>query len=98
MHRERTDAELVAELHRHGGPLTGRQVMRLLGVGTPKATRLVRLAGWASPEPEMGTSDPTPHTARPLQIVTESKTHQPQTDDTDDKDDNMSSSPTGSTP
>lgn len=46
-HRERTDAELVAELHRHGGPLSGRQVMRLLGVGTPKAARLVRLAGWA---------------------------------------------------
>ena len=98
VHRERTDAELLDELHRHGGPLTGRQVMRLLGVGTPKATRLVRLAGWASPEPETGTSDPTPHTARPLQIVTESKTHHPQTDDTDDKDDNMSSSPSGSAP
>ena len=50
-HRERTDAELVAELHRHGGPLSGRQVMRLLGVGTPKATRLMRLAGWAPRNP-----------------------------------------------
>lgn len=53
MHQERTDAELVAELHRHGGgPLSGRQVMRILGVGTPKAARLVRLAGWAPPEPQ----------------------------------------------
>jgi hypothetical protein len=58
-HRERTDAELVAELRRHGGPLSGRQVMRLLGVGTPKATRLIRLAGWATPEPEPVTSGET---------------------------------------
>jgi hypothetical protein len=50
---ERTDAELVAELHQHaehnGGPVSQREVMRLLGVGTPKAKRLAVLAGWAEP-------------------------------------------------
>jgi hypothetical protein len=97
-HRERTDAELVAELHRYGGPLSGRQVMRLLGVGTPRATRLVRLAGWAAPEPEPVTAGETSRTTRPLQIVTESKIHHPQADDGDDKDDHMSSSTSGSTP
>lgn len=52
---ERTDDELVAELHQHaeynGGPVSQRQVMRLLGVGTPKAKRLAVLAGWAEPTP-----------------------------------------------
>jgi len=47
---ERTDHELVAELLAHaaasGGPLSQREVMRLLGCGTPKAKRLVELAGW----------------------------------------------------
>src|SRR6266540_1548418 len=47
---ERTDDELVAEIRAHtaaiGGPLSQREVMRLLGCGTPKAKRLVELAGW----------------------------------------------------
>jgi hypothetical protein len=98
VHRERTDAELLAELHRYGGPLSGRQVMRLLGVGTPRATRLVRLAGWATPEPEPVASGETSRATRPLQIVTESKVRHPQADDKDDKDDNMSSSTSGSAP
>jgi len=35
--------------------------MRLLGVGTPKAPRLVRLAGWATPdEPPPDPADPVP--------------------------------------
>jgi hypothetical protein len=93
-HQERTDAELVAELHRHGGPLSGRQVMRLLSVGTPRATRLVRLAGWAPAEPEPGTSAQT-HAARPLQIVTESTTRHSQSED---KDHNATSSTSGSAP
>ena len=70
-HRERTDAELVAELHRHGGPLSGRQVMRILGVGTPKAARLVRLAGWAPPEPPTVAHARDPQHPGPLHVVTE---------------------------
>jgi len=50
---ERTDDELVAEIRAHasasGGPLSQREVMRLLGCGTPKAKRLVELAGWLDP-------------------------------------------------
>jgi Protein of unknown function (DUF2637) len=50
---DRTDDELVAELHQHaernGGPVSQREVMRLLGVGTPKAKRLAVRAGWAEP-------------------------------------------------
>jgi Protein of unknown function (DUF2637) len=52
---ELTDAELVAELHRHadahngGAALSQREVMRVLGVGTPKAKRLAALAGWTTP-------------------------------------------------
>ena len=50
---ERTDDELVAELHQHaehnGGSMSQREVMRLLGVGTPKAKRLAVRAGWAEP-------------------------------------------------
>jgi hypothetical protein len=84
VHRDRTDAELVAELHRHGGPLTGRQVMRLLGVGTPKAARLVRLAGWAPPEPETPMPDVASPAARPLQVVAQPKLRPSQTDDQDD--------------
>lgn len=72
VHRERTDADLVAELHRHGGPLSGRQVMRLLGVGTPKAARLIRLAGWASPEPAPAPEDRPAQTSGPLHLVTDS--------------------------
>jgi hypothetical protein len=49
---ERTDDELVTVLHRHaethndGQPLSQREVMRVLGVGTPKAKRLAVCAGW----------------------------------------------------
>ena len=89
-HRERTDAELVAELHRHGGPLSGRQVMRLLGVGTPRATRLIRLAGWALTESETRT-----HIARSLQIVTDPPPRHLQSEAHDD---NPTSSTSGSTP
>jgi hypothetical protein len=46
---DRTDAELVAELLAHGGPMSQRDVRRLLGVGTPKAKRLAELAGWTTP-------------------------------------------------
>lgn len=59
---ERTDPDLVAELHQHaaltgdGGPLSQREVMRVLGVGTPKAKRLVIAAGWADSNPR-----PQPH-------------------------------------
>ena len=72
-HRERTDAELVAELHRHGGPLSGRQVMRLLGVGTPKAARLVRLAGWALTDP----ADRPAQTPGDLHLVADPTTSDP---------------------
>lgn len=49
----RTDAELVAVLRQHsverngGQALSQRQVRELLGVGFPKARRLVEAAGWA---------------------------------------------------
>ena len=43
----RSDAELVAELHRVGGPMAVRKAQRLLGVGWPRAKRLVDMAGWA---------------------------------------------------
>jgi hypothetical protein len=45
----------VAVLHRHaaehndGQPMSQREVMRVLGVGTPKAKRLAARAGWAEP-------------------------------------------------
>ena len=51
----RTDDELVAVLHHHadkhnkGRPLSQREVMRVLGVGTPKAKRLAERAGWLEP-------------------------------------------------
>lgn len=80
-HRDRTDADLVAALHRHGGPLSGRQVMRLLGVGTPKAARLIRLAGWtpadlAGPaDPANATGSPSAERPTPLHLVPETSTH-----------------------
>jgi hypothetical protein len=43
---ERSDADLVADLRRLGGPMSGRQVMRTLGVGTGRAKRLIEMAGW----------------------------------------------------
>src|SRR6266545_787878 len=50
VHPDRTGDELVAQIRAHaaasGGPLSQREVMRLLGCGTPKAKRLVELAGW----------------------------------------------------
>ena len=51
----RSDDELVAVLHNHatvhndGLPLSQREVMRVLGVGTPKAKRLAARAGWLEP-------------------------------------------------
>jgi hypothetical protein len=51
----RTDDDLVAALYRHvaehddGQPMSQREVMRVLGVGTPKAKRLAVRAGWAEP-------------------------------------------------
>jgi hypothetical protein len=45
----RSDAELVDELHRAGGPLAVRKVQRLLGVGWPRAKRLADMAGWTDP-------------------------------------------------
>jgi len=67
----RTDDELVAELHRHsqehcdGRPLSGREVRRVLGVGTSKARRLAGLAGWAQPT---NTEQPAPESPQ-LSIV-----------------------------
>jgi hypothetical protein len=54
---ERSDDELVTVLHRYaeahndGRALSQREVMRVLGVGTPKAKRLAVRAGWAEPTP-----------------------------------------------
>jgi hypothetical protein len=70
-HRERTDAELVAKLHRHGGPLSGRQVMRLLSVGTPKAARLIRLAGWTPPKLGSAAEDPDSQHPGRLHVVSD---------------------------
>jgi hypothetical protein len=56
----RTDDDLVAALHRHaaehndGQPMSQREVMRVLGVGTPKAKRLAVRAGWAEPSSAQG--------------------------------------------
>lgn len=71
----RTDAELVAELHVHsaerngGRPLSGREIRRVLGVGTPRATRLRALAGWkpaATPRQVVGAHPGTPTTTNQL--------------------------------
>jgi hypothetical protein len=43
--------------------MSQREVMRVLGVGTPKAKRLVQLAGWAEPDPA-----PTPTSARAAEL------------------------------
>jgi hypothetical protein len=83
----RTDDELVAALHRHaatrngGQPLSQREVMRVLGVGTPKAKRLAGLAGWV--EPAVGTADPDgePLAQSPGQLAL---VHEPDDPDTDD--------------
>jgi hypothetical protein len=83
VHRERTDAALVAELHRHGGPLSGRQVMRLLGVGTPKAARLIRLAGWAPPEPAPAAATRPSQGHGPLHLVADAATPNLDSDKTD---------------
>lgn len=98
---ERTDDELVAELHQHaehnGGPVSQREVMRLLGVGTPKAKRLAVLAGWAEPTTApRGTGKPdndTPDTAADqvagqLALVSAPGRHdEPDTTSNDDADD-----------
>lgn len=54
---DRTDAELVAELRRIGGPMSGRQVRRVVGVGTSRAKRLVEMAGWATPTAHQSASN-----------------------------------------
>ena len=51
--------------------------MRLLGVGTPKAARLVRLAGWASPGPCRRSRRPAPQPPGPLHLVTDRATPGP---------------------
>jgi hypothetical protein len=66
---ERTDDELVtalhrhAEAHKHGQPLSQREVMRGLGVGSPKAKRLAIRAGWAEPAPTAAKPSSTRRTA-----------------------------------
>jgi hypothetical protein len=78
---ERTDDELVSVLHRHaaahndGQPLSQREVMRVLGVGTPKAKRLAVLAGWVHPASSTTgpsgpatTGRPTPSGETPEQV------------------------------
>jgi len=59
----RSDAELVAELHRLGGPVAVRKAQRLLGVGWPRAKRLVDKAGWANPAPTVNGQRPNGTTA-----------------------------------
>ena len=68
----RTDDELVALLHDHaavhndGRPLSQREVMRVLGVGTPKARRLTALAGWL--EPTKASTDAATDPRRPPEL------------------------------
>ena len=91
---ERTDAELVAALHQHaehnGGPVSQREVMRLLGVGTPKAKRLAVLAGWAEPTTARrgdgdAVNDQPEQVAGQLALVAAQGHHDPTaTDDTDE--------------
>jgi Protein of unknown function (DUF2637) len=74
---ERTDDELVLALHRYaqthngGRALSQREVMRVLGVGTPKAKRLAARAGWAEPTPAANTNTQAvpPANAPPAQIA-----------------------------
>lgn len=66
-----SDEDLVDELrrqsaeHNGGRPLSGREVRRVLGVGTPKARRLRELAGWTTDaagsgaKAETGESEPS---------------------------------------
>jgi len=75
----RTDDDLVAALLRHaaehndGQPMSQREVMRVLGVGTPKAKRLAVQAGWTAPTTAPGrtTSEPQEHVAGQLALVHE---------------------------
>ena len=68
----RTDDELVvvlrdhAAVHNAGRPLSQREVMRVLGVGTPKAKRLTALAGWL--EPTTAAANPAAHPQRPAEL------------------------------
>jgi hypothetical protein len=59
----RSDAELVAELRRIGGPMAVRKVQRHLGVGWPRAKRLVDMAGWPNPAPMANGQQANGHTA-----------------------------------
>ena len=70
----RTDDELVAVLHDHaeehnnGRPLSQREVMRVLGVGTPKAKRLTERAGWLEPSTTVPTDTNADHAPRPPEV------------------------------
>lgn len=101
--RSDSDAALVAELLRHaedhngGVPMSQREVMRLLGVGTPKAKRLAVLAGWVAPNPstapvEGGREQPSPE-ERQLHVV---HNHQPDSSHTDEQTDQQPNSDTAS--
>jgi hypothetical protein len=95
---ERSDDELVTALHRHaqahnhGQPLSQREVMRVLGVGTPKAKRLAVRAGWAEPaasaaEPSNGRRPPTPGEPpeqMPSQLALVAQAHEGDDPDSDD--------------
>ncbi len=59
----RSEAELAAELHRRGGLMSGRKVMRALGVGWPRAKWLVVPAGWATSTARRGRVTATGPTA-----------------------------------
>ena len=73
----RTDDQLVAVLHDHadehnkGRPLSQREVMRVLGVGTPKAKRLAMRAGWLDSSTTVATdaqSDAQSDAQRPPEV------------------------------
>ena len=64
--------------------------MRLLGVGTPKATRLVRLAGWAPPEPRAAARRPGPRSTPAPPDRHRLEDPSPAVRRQDDKDDNVS--------
>ena len=75
----RSDAELVAELHRMGDPLAVRKVQRLLGVGWPRAKRLTDMAGWTD-RPTATTNSQQANGNRPGDAA---KTKQAETEPTD---------------
>ena len=92
----RTDDELVAVLHDHaavhnaGRPLSQREVMRVLGVGTPKAKRLTARAGWL--EPITTPTSPAADAHRPAELPGQLAL----VDETGDSGEAAAESPTGS--